>query len=171
MVILLTPVAWRIAFRILADREGAEDVAQEAMVKLWRSLSQFREGKHFAPWFYRIVVNCCYDDIRKRKRSVVHRTDEKTWAALGEIVRGDSCEGPTVEDYEGILKSITSKLSPAQRTVFVLSDLEGIDNSQIEVITGMGRNAVKANLFHARKRVTELIKEGLVIWEPMKMSD
>lgn len=159
MVNALSPVAWRIAFRILADNESAEDAAQESMVKLWRNLGRFRDNQKFSSWFYKIVVNCCYDELRKRKKNIVHKTDERTWSILGEIVKGDTGEGPTIEEYEGIMKSITEKLTPAQKAVFVLSDLEGMDNGQIEEITGMGRNTVKANLHYARKRVMELIKE------------
>jgi len=159
MVKVLSPVAWRISFRILADNEAAEDVAQEVMVKLWRNVDQIREGRKFPSWFYRIVVNCCYDELRKQKRNIVHKTDERTWSILGEIVKGDNSEGPSIEEYAEIMKAVTEKLTPAQKTVFILSDLEGMDNGQIEEITGMGRNTVKANLHYARKRVMELIKE------------
>jgi len=159
MVKTLSPVAWRIAFRILANNESAEDAAQESMVKLWRNLSRFRDNQKFSSWFYRIVVNCCYDELRKQKRNIVHKTDERTWFILGEIVKGDNSEGPSIEEYAEIMEAVTEKLTPAQKTVFVLSDLEGMDNGQIEQVTGMGRNTVKANLHYARKRVMELIKE------------
>jgi RNA polymerase sigma-70 factor, ECF subfamily len=159
MVKALSPVAWRIAFRILADNESAEDAAQESMVKLWRNLGRFRDNQKFSSWFYRIVVNSCYDELRKRKKNIVHRTDERTWFMLGEIVKEDNSEGPSVEEYAEIMKAVTEKLTPAQKSVFILSDLEGMNSGQIEEITGMGRNTVKANLHYARKRVMELIKE------------
>jgi RNA polymerase sigma-70 factor, ECF subfamily len=158
MVQTLSPVAWRIAFRILASNEAAEDVAQESLVKVWRNLDRLQKGESFSSWFYRIVVNCCYDEIRRRGRITILETDEKTWNYLSEIVRGDTGGEPLVSEYEEILRAVTSELSPVQKTVFVLSDLEGMDNSQIAEITGGNINSVKANLHYARKRVMELIK-------------
>lgn len=158
MVQTLTPVAWRIAFRILASNEAAEDVAQESLVKAWRSLGRLRKGESFAPWFYRIVVNCCYDEIRRMKRLNTIKTDEKTWIRLGELISGDSGGVPMVSEYEDIIRAVTSELSPVQKTVFVLSDLEGMGYSQIAEITGSNLNSVKSNLHYARKRVIEIVK-------------
>lgn len=158
MVQTLSPAAWRIAFRILASNEAAEDVAQESLVRVWRSLGRLRKGESFAPWFYRIVVNCCYDEIRRSSRINIIKTDDKTWSRLGEIVGGDNGGEPLVSEYEEIIRAVTSELSPMQKTVFVLSELEGMDNSQIAEITGSNLNSVKANLHYARKRVMEIIK-------------
>jgi RNA polymerase sigma-70 factor (ECF subfamily) len=161
MVQTLSPVAWRIAFRILASNEAAEDVAQESLVKVWRSLGRLRKGESFSSWFYRIVVNCCYDEIRKKKRFIGTSTDENTWLVIGEIVKGSNGYEPSLEEYADLLKTITSKLSPVQKTVFVLSDLEGMDYGQIEEITGKGKSSIKANLHYARERVKELIMRGI----------
>jgi RNA polymerase sigma-70 factor (ECF subfamily) len=159
MVQTLSPVAWRIALRILASNEAAEDVAQESLVKVWRNLDRIRIGESFSSWFYRIVVNCCYDEIRRMKRLHPVKADEKTWLRLGELISGDSGGEPLVAEYEEILKTVTSELSPVQKTVFVLSDLEGMNNNQIAEITGGNLNSVKSNLHYARKRVKEIIKE------------
>lgn len=87
------------------------------------------------------------------------KADEKTWLRLGELISGDSGGEPLVAEYEEILKTVTSELSPVQKTVFVLSDLEGMNNNQIAEITGGNLNSVKSNLHYARKRVKEIIKE------------
>jgi RNA polymerase sigma-70 factor, ECF subfamily len=157
----LSPIAWRIAFRILADNSTAEDVAQESLVRLWRNLGRIRNDKEFSAWFYRIVVNCCYDELRKRRRDIVGYADESTWQKLSEIIHGNNGWDFSAEEYSAIIKSLTSELSPVQRTVFVLSDLEGLHSTQVTEITGMNSNSVKANLHHARKRIKQLIKGRL----------
>jgi RNA polymerase sigma-70 factor, ECF subfamily len=158
MVQTLTPVAWRIAFRILASNEAAEDVAQESLVKVWHGLNRLRKGDSFAPWFYRIVVNSCYDELRRVKRLNTVRPDERTWIRMGEMVSGDSGGEPLVSEYEDIIRAVTSELSPVQKSVFVLSDLEGMDYNQIADITGSNLNSVKSNLHYARKKIMEIIK-------------
>jgi len=57
-----------------------------------------------------------------------------------------------------IMRTVTAELSPKQRTVFVLSDLEGMDNEQIIEITGLNTNSLKSNLYYARKKVREIIR-------------
>ena len=154
----LSPVAWRIAFRILADNEAAEDVAQETMVKVWKKIRGLDSDDSFGPWFYRIVVNCCYDELRRRKREIAKPADERTWYRLGEIIRGDDGSEPTMDEYGEIMRTVTAELSPKQRAVFVLSDLEGMDNEQIIEITGLNTNSLKSNLYYARKKVREIIR-------------
>ncbi|MFO7574499.1 MAG: RNA polymerase sigma factor [Bacteroidales bacterium] len=158
MVRDLTPVAWRIAFRILTDNFAAEDIAQEVMVKLWRKLDRFNSDRCFSSWFYRIVVNCCYDELRRRKREIVSVTDERSWQILSEITRGDNGLELSVDDYELLLKVAVEKLSPKQKVVFVLSELEGMERREIMKITGMNGSSLKSNLHYARKKIKELIK-------------
>lgn len=154
----LSPVAWRIAFRMLADNEAAEDVAQEAMVKVWKKIGRLDNDGSFGPWFYRIVVNCCYDELRRKKREMAKPADELTWHRLGEIIRGDDGSEPTADEYGEIMRTVTAELSPKQRAVFVLSDLEGMNNERISEITGLNANSLKSNLYHARKKVKEIIR-------------
>jgi RNA polymerase sigma-70 factor, ECF subfamily len=158
MVEKLSPLAWRISFRILADREAAEDAAQEVMVKVWRNIGQMRDERGFSSWFYRIVVNCCYDEIRRRKKITMIKADDITWGLLSEQFISDNEGETSISGYEEIIRTITSELSPVQKAVFVLSDLEGMDNRQISVITGKSLNSVKSNLHYARKRIMEIVR-------------
>lgn len=154
----LTPVGWRIAFRILADNCAAEDTTQEAMVKVWRGINRFDNGRCFKSWFYRIIINCCYDELRKRKRNIVSVVDDKRWQILSEITHGESGLELSVDDYESVLSSATEKLSPKQKVVFALYELEGMDMVEIMKITGMNSTSLRSNLYHARKRITKIIK-------------
>ena len=110
---------------------------------------------------YRIVVNKCYDEMRKRKRNPEFVADEQTW----ELISNRISEGPSASlennETSKIIRILTEKLSSKQKAVFVLSELEGMSNDEISGITGISKSAVKANLHHARKTISERIEKYL----------
>jgi RNA polymerase sigma-70 factor, ECF subfamily len=156
-----SPYAYSVAFRMLGNEEQAKDVVQETMVTIWQKLKKIKTAEVYKTWLYRIVVNKCYDEMRRKKRNPEFITDDHTW----EIISNRISEGPsaTLEDHETakIINALTERLSKKQKAVFVLSDLEGMSHSQISEITGISQSAVKANLYHARKNISEKIEKYL----------
>lgn len=156
-----SPFAFSVAFRMLGNEDEAKDVVQETMIKIWQSLNKIKSAEVYKTWLYRIVVNKCYDQMRKRKRNPEFVADERTWALISDSVVG--VEGLTLENEElsAIIMILTEKLSPRQKAVFVLSDLEGMTNDEVAEITGINKSAVKANLYYARKSLSEKIEKYL----------
>ena len=158
---LISPFAFTVAFRILADEEQAKDIVQETMITLWKTINKIKSPGSFMTWLYRIVVNKCYDQLRKRKRNPEFSADEKTWALISNKIS----ENPSssIEDRETaqIINLLTDQLSPKQKAVFVLCDLEEMSNEEVSLITGMSRTIVKANLHYARKRIREMIEKHI----------
>ena len=146
---------------MLGNEDQAKDVVQETMVTIWQKLKKIKTAEVYKTWIYRIVVNKCYDEIRMRKRNPEFVTDEKTW----ELIANSISEGPsaTLENGETakIINMLTKKLSSRQKAVFVLSDLEGMSNDEVSVIIGIGKSAVKANLYYARKSISEKLGKYL----------
>ena len=161
LVELSSPFAYSVAFRMLGDDDEAKDIVQETMVTIWQKLKKIKSSQVYKTWLYRIVVNKCYDVMRKRKRNQEFVTDDQTW----EIISNKISEGPsaTLENAETtkIIGILTEKLSTKQKAVFVLSDLEGMSNDEISEITGISKSAVKANLYHARKSISEKVEKYL----------
>jgi RNA polymerase sigma-70 factor (ECF subfamily) len=60
--------AYNIAYRMMGNEEDAKDMAQEAMLRVYRSIKDFKEQSSFSTWLYRIVTNVCLDELRKRKK-------------------------------------------------------------------------------------------------------
>ena len=89
---------------------------------------------------------------------MVSVTDERSWQILSEITCGGNGLELSVDDYESLLKVAVEELSPKQKVVFVLSELEGMERSEIMKITGMNGSSLKSNLHYARKKIKELIK-------------
>jgi RNA polymerase sigma-70 factor (ECF subfamily) len=161
LVELTSPFAYSVAFRMLGDDELAKDVVQETMVTIWQKLKKIKTAEVYKTWIYRIVVNKCYDQMRKRKRNPEFIADELTW----KLIANKISEGPSaaLENKETtmIITLLTEHLSTRQKTVFVLSDLEGMSNDEVSEITGISKSAVKANLHYARKSISEKVEKYL----------
>jgi RNA polymerase sigma-70 factor (ECF subfamily) len=99
--------------------------------------------------------------MRKRKRNPEFVADEQTWGVISNMIS----EGPSIalenSEISKIISILTERLSTKQKAVFVLSDLEGMSNDEISEITGISKSAVKANLYHARKSISEKIEKFL----------
>jgi len=66
-----------------------------------------------------------------------------------------------VQETSKIIRILTERLSPKQKTVFILSDIEEMSNDEVSEITGIGKSAVKANLHYARKSISEMVEKYL----------
>ena len=161
LVELTSPLAYSVAFRMLGNEDQAKDIVQETMVTIWQKLNKIKSAEGYKSWIYRIVVNKCYDEMRKRKRIPEFVTDELAWRLISNKIS----EGPSaaLEDNETskVIALLTDKLSPKQKAVFILSDLEEMSNDGISEITGLSKSAIKANLYHARKSISEKIEKYL----------
>jgi RNA polymerase sigma-70 factor, ECF subfamily len=161
LVELTSPFAFSVAFRMLGNEDQAKDVVQDTMVTIWQKLKKIKTAEVYKTWIYRIVVNKCYDQMRKRKRNPEFIADEHTW----ELIANKLSEGPSAALENGetakIITILTERLSSKQKAVFVLSDLEGMSNDEISEITGISKSAVKANLYHARKNISEKVGKFL----------
>lgn len=156
-----SPFAFSVAFKILGDEELAKDVVQDTMVTIWEKLGKINSAGSFKTWLYRITVNKCYDQLRKMRRAPEFRPDEKTWAAISNDISEQPSSGLENEEVNRLLSFVIQNLSPKQKSVFVLSEIEQMSNDEISEITGMSKTLIKANLYYARKQVIGIIKKYL----------
>jgi RNA polymerase sigma-70 factor (ECF subfamily) len=115
----------------------------------------------YKTWIYRIVVNKCYDQLRIRKRNPEFVADELTWNIISNSVSEVPSSALENRETAQIISLLTNRLSPKQKAVFVLSDLEELSSDEISEITGMSKSAIKANLHYARKSISEMIEKYL----------
>lgn len=161
LVELTSPFAYSVAFRMLGNEEQSKEVVQETMITIWQKLKKIKTAEVYKTWIYRIVVNKSYDVMRKRKRNPEFVVDDKEWLRISNVIS----VGPSVSlensESSGIISILTDTLSKKQKAVFVLSDLEGMSNEEISEITGISKSSVKANLYHARKSISEKVEKYL----------
>lgn len=156
-----SPMVFSIAFRILEDEDIARDIVQDTMVTIWQKLPKINTADSFKTWVYRIAVNKCYDQLRKRKQMPEQRYDDQTWALISNHISAESVTELENNENAQIISLLTNSLSPKQKTVFILSEIEEMPNDEIAEITGMKMTTIKANLYHARKHIGSLLQKYL----------
>ncbi|WP_347310522.1 RNA polymerase sigma factor [Defluviimonas sp. SAOS-178_SWC] len=135
----LAPLAFRVAQRMLRDPAEAEDVAQEAMLRLWRAAPGWQAGAaKVSTWLYRVVVNLCTDRLRRRRSVPLDDGPEP------EDGRPGADEGLIEADRAAALDAALQTLPERQREAVVLRHLEGLANPEIAEIMGVGVEAVES---------------------------
>lgn len=149
---------FNLAFRITGNREEAEEVAQDAFLKAYRSLESFRMNSLFSTWLYKIVYNTAISFIRTRKKTALS-LDEFP-AGIKDFEYENPDEIKAEQEYRNYLVNFAmQKLSEEERAVISLYYYEELSSEEISVITGTSRNNIKVRLFRARQRMAEIIKK------------
>ena len=157
LVIWSTPYAYSVAFRILNEEDDSKDVVQESMIKIWKKINGFNEVNNYKTWLYRIVVHTCFDFLRKQKRNSLIRPDDHLWEKIGNMLEDSGSNKLDNSDTSAIIRSLTLKLGPLQKAVFVMSELMNLDQDEIADILNINKTAVKANLYHARRGIKKMM--------------
>ena len=142
------------AYRLVNQREDAEDIAQEAFVRAFRSLNGFQRERKFYTWLYRIVIHVCWDFLRRQRRfetTSIEATPQQDVAAITELPWSDK------EDADRIMRLI-HRLSVPQKTVFLLREVEGFSCKEIAHILDLPAGTVRSHLFYARRQLQEWIR-------------
>ena len=141
-----------VSFRIVNDRDEAEDVIQEAFVNVFKNINKYRGESTFGAWVKRIVVNASINVLKKRKLDLVEMDQ-----AGGEI------DETFEEDEESLslpaIKSAIMQLPEGFRAVLTLYLLEGYDHKEIGTVLGITESTSKSQFNRAKKKLREILKE------------
>jgi RNA polymerase sigma-70 factor (ECF subfamily) len=153
-------MAYNVAYRIVGDADAAADACQEAFLSAYKGIRRFRGGS-FKSWILRIVTNACYDQLRYKGRRPANSLEEvaENPDYSPRLVNGR--ERP--EDYalrqelNHVLQEAIKSLPTDQRTVLVLSDVQGFAYQEIADITGVSLGTVKSRLSRARTKLRDYL--------------
>jgi RNA polymerase sigma-70 factor (ECF subfamily) len=138
-----------IAWNLLGNAGDAEDAVQEAFLKIYRGAKSFRGGAAFSTWTYRVLVNTCYDLLRRRKSRPASSLD-----AAADAGRPDPAAPPDADHPLRVaLESAVARLKPRHRDVFLLFAVEGFTHGEIGRILGIPEGTSKTFLFEAKKKL------------------
>ena len=141
-------LAFRVAYGVLRHREDAEDVAQEAFAKAYRSFSQLRDRDRFRAWLVRMTWRLAIDWQRSRKRRATREEQVEPEAT----VSGDPVQAR--ERAEFLWRAI-DQLSDKLRLVIVLAAIDGHDIAEVAALLELPEGTVKSRLFSARQQLKE----------------
>ncbi len=144
--------AYNIAFGFVNNHDDAEDVAQEAFVRIYRSVASFRGDAEFSTWLYRIVMNLSLNKIRQRK-SRVKREVEINDAVLGSAAHEVSHGAEMHEHIERALH----ELPTLQRATVILRHINGLSTRQVSTILQCSEGTVKTHLHRGLKKMKTLL--------------
>lgn len=152
-----------IIYLTLGDRSEVEDLTQEAFLRVYRSLERFEFDSSFYSWLYRIVVNLCIDELRRRKIkrtfSLDFFTENRHEREQGTTTTKDGVDELLgKEKRETILRAL-DRISAEHRTVLVLREYNDLSYGEIAKILRITPQAVKSRIFRARAELRELLKE------------
>ncbi len=144
------PRVFAHACRLLQDHAEAEDVAQEAMMKLWKLAPDWREGEaKLSTWLYRITANACTDRLRKRRTVALEAAPE----AADESPSAEA--GLIAADRQQALHRAMSTLPERQRNALVLRHFEALSNPEIAATLETSIEAVESLLARARRALAD----------------
>lgn len=148
------PGVYAHAVRVLGDAAEAEDVAQEAMLRLWRVAPEWRTGEaKVTTWLYRVVANLCTDRLRARRTTDMEGVADPVDPALSAEARLQ--QAAQVDALQAALETLPDR----QRQAVVLRHIDGLANPEIAVILDIGVEAVES-LTARGKRALKAVLDG-----------
>ena len=163
--------AYAIAYQMLGgDEQEAQDRTQDAFVKAFRKIKQFKGNASFYTWLYRIVINTCLDARRRRRRwkeiflpwRLERPSEEGSTASLEEYPDTDKSSNPLLavskQQLENDIKKAMGTLSERQRNIFQLKIFHEMSIPEIAQITNLAEGTVKTHLFRATQGIQKKLK-------------
>ncbi|MGD2058702.1 MAG: sigma-70 family RNA polymerase sigma factor [Anaerolineales bacterium] len=168
LVLAYEGIAYHVAFRIMGEKQSAEDATQDAFISAYKSLKSFRGGS-FRSWLLRIVTNACYDELRKRKRRPASSLDHLSDAGIGFDSEESSGlfsqqQRPEQEVEQDELRKALERcleLLPGEyKIVAVLVDVQGFDYREASEVIQKPLGTVKSRLARARSRMRDCLQDA-----------
>ncbi|MFO7172271.1 MAG: sigma-70 family RNA polymerase sigma factor [Bacillota bacterium] len=158
---------YNLAYRLTGNPEDASDLAQEAFVRVYQSLGDFRGDSSFATWLYRIVANACRDELRRRQRQRTVSLEVTVENEDGEMVRqyADEGEGPDQAlervELQRLVRETLATLDEDHRQILILRDFQDLSYQDIAELLNLSLGTVKSRINRARNALKEKLAREL----------
>jgi RNA polymerase sigma-70 factor, ECF subfamily len=155
----------KLVMRYVRNPAEAEDVAQEAFIKAYRALPQFRGDSAFYTWLYRIAINTAKNAVVSRDRSPVEydldaQNSDDSYDMQSRLKDSETPEGLVLtEEIRGTVNSAIDALPEDLRTAIVLRELEGLSYEEIAESMGCPVGTVRSRIFRAREAIDRRLRE------------
>ncbi|SHG46412.1 RNA polymerase sigma factor [Winogradskyella jejuensis] len=153
-------LVFTLALRMLKNREEAEEVAQDAFVKVYKSLDKFKGDSKFSTWIYRVTYNTCLDTIKKNKK---HQNDISIDSyTINKLETVDNAlEGMIKAEKTNLIKQCINMLPSEDSYLLTLFYFEELSLDEISEVIEVSANTIKVKLFRARKKLAVILEKHL----------
>ncbi len=155
----------KLVMRYVRNPAEAEDVAQEAFIKAYRALAQFRGDSAFYTWLYRIAINTAKNAVVSRDRSPVEfdldaQNSDESYDMQSRLKDSETPEGLVLtEEIRSTVNAAIEALPEDLRTAIVLRELEGLSYEEIASAMGCPVGTVRSRIFRAREAIDRRLRE------------
>lgn len=152
-----TSKVYALCYRIIGNSEDAKDISQLVFIKLWENLEKYDPHYAFDTWLYRMVTNVAIDFMRNKQSR-----DNAVNSNLRLVKTSADAEQTVVvqrKEIESIFNDVAASLSPKQRTIFVMNQMEDLPSAEIAKILGCRESTVRNHLFNARKLMQQQLQK------------
>lgn len=153
-----------IIYLTLGDRSEIKDLTQEAFIRVYRSLDRFAFDSSFYSWLYRIVINLCIDELRRRKIKRTLSLDflsesrfERERSSFSQRTSAD--DELLAQEKQSIIREALNALPTDYKTVLILREYNDLSYADIAKILKISQQAVKSRIFRARSELRKLLKD------------
>src|SRR6266852_7401207 len=152
-----TTKVYSLCYRVFGNAEDAKDISQLVFIKLWENLDKYDPAYAFDTWLYRLVTNVAIDFMRNKQsrenavNSNLRLVKTVTDAEQGVVVQR--------KEIENIFQEVSSVLSPKQKTIFVMREMDDLPSAEIARILGCRESTVRNHLFNARKLMQQQLRK------------
>lgn len=150
---------YRLAYRFTGQRDDAEDLLQDLLLKLYPRLDELQSIEKPGPWLARVLYRQYIDRLRSKKRSPLQPMDDEQ--AVYEVHASDDAQPSDVADTaikSRLLQAALDQLNEDQRTAIMLHDVEGYSLQELQQILDVSQGTLKSRLSRARAKLRELLQ-------------
>lgn len=149
-------VSYTLACTIVKDQHLAEDVLQDAFLKVFNALRKFKGTSAFSTWLYRIVVNTSYDAVNRQKKFPV-----EGWEHQVEDYELDSYQTAETSDRQQYINRALHAMKPDEALLLRLYYLSELSVNEIKEVTSFSESKIKVTLLRARKNLQGILEKQL----------
>ena len=157
---------YAVALRMFANREDAQDCLQEAMLRIYRAISGFKGQSSFSTWVYRITMNTCLDEMRRKKNRPSTSLDNLLDQGWSPSDGGNAPERSAIQtETRQMLAGAIRELPEDMRSAIVLRDVQGYSYDEIAQMLDVNVGTIKSRISRGREKLREKLSKRTELFD------